>query len=107
MLNDDVADFLDRAAEVIEAEGWWGHEILTHRPNAAMSGHCALTALATPLCEAGRNGRETYIKARRLLARECGGSVITWNDTPGRTAEEVIDKLRTVAKEVRNGTLVP
>lgn len=84
-------DVLRKAAELIRREGWWDGT-----PGASVDGsQCLATALhavtthdvTLPVPE--RTAR--YGAGRRLLLRRLGTpNIVTWNDAPGRTVEEVL-----------------
>lgn len=104
----EAADILDRAHDVILQSGW------AHDADGLANGECVETAV----------NRACGIERR---VNSLGNSVITldtlrlnmqglgwlpvflesrgldwvWNDEPGRTEDEVFDRLRTVAKELR------
>lgn len=83
-----------RAADYIEQHGWFPHD---------SDGACASNAMH--LAEFGCYGcdkrSEAFWDASAKFARAIGGynctSIFCWNDTPGRTKDEVVAKLRTVA----------
>lgn len=100
----DVAKVLAKAAEVVEA-GWYQGELTVETPEGQL--RCVLGAV----CEARHELRGAGViasicdanEALDLLAAvadEAGfGGVTTWNDAPGRTAEEVAAVLRELAKK--------
>jgi hypothetical protein len=86
----NAAEALDRAADNIVQFGWWDGKF--------SDGMCAYVAI----CEVRDN--EAATEAIRVLSEAlCGRRIIsldavaTWNDTPGRTKDEVIAMLRSVA----------
>lgn len=82
---DEASKLLLKAAALIEERGWCQGSMLSP------SGYCALGAIGV----AG-DYRDIAYKARDKFSAVVG-SVATWNDWPGRTKEEVIAKLRSVA----------
>ena len=84
---DEASKVLLRAAEKIEREGWIQDMYSNEH------GLCLLGALGYPLHE----GRDEVEEARLRLAMTIRGPLTRWNDAPGRTKEEVVAKLRSVA----------
>ena len=75
------ANVYDKAIEIIHERGWvQGGEI-----RGGSGGTCLMLAL----CEADLN-----IDWRATLRHLDLTAIIAWNDTPGRTADEVIAKLK-------------
>lgn len=63
---------------------------------------CILGSLhAVEGCELN-TGAETYLEEHIRIASTSLG-IAAWNDKPGRTAEETIEMMLTVAKDLRNG----
>lgn len=98
------ADLLDAAALRLEVYGWYqNHMGLDGTPQ------CLVGALASEL---GGNRSICYYEASIVWFGEAdpngeGISRLTrWNDRPGRTAAEVIARLRERAAELRAGILV-
>ena len=93
------ADLLDAGADLIAVNGWWD--------GTAFHGHddpgaCVVTSLgrAAPL------GTGLVFRAEDAFATYVGllggfDSITEWNDTPGRTAGEVMDAMRSAAKAWR------
>lgn len=79
---------LRSAADSIERDGWWN--FCNNDYGGDVRGHCAVTAIGL------------HAEAKHRLAdflgvqREYG--VSQWNDTPGRTKEQVISALRAAAE---------
>lgn len=118
--NSHIADVLDDAADVIEKHGWnQGHLISDDGTSV-----CAMGALdyvtdgislrdGKFICIPSINMSSSYdallanaaVNALCIqLKRECEDGIdgiATWNDTPGRTKQEVLDMLRKTAKHVR------
>lgn len=99
------ADIFNRAADLIEAEGWFqGMRV------QGTQCHCAMTAVeqALKMTPAGRDGREadldvlaamlTKLLKKTIIHRDVS-AVIAWNDADGRTKSEVIALLRDAARE--------
>ena len=84
------ADVLRKAADYIEVHGW-----VQGRPQEAGS---VCVARAIRVCA---TGTRQFLEARAPLLSALGMDhaldLPNWNDTPGRTAEEVIATLRSVA----------
>lgn len=81
-------EILALAADVLDADGW------CQLANSYPSGErCASSAVLEVACVA----RGDWQRALAVLERHLGESTIRWNDTPGRTKEEVTSTLRMVA----------
>jgi hypothetical protein len=98
-MSEFLAEVLDKAAEVLERDGW----CQSNFENKAGE-RCAVGALRQASREL--DGIISFrIEARTALAEYLEISsldVIEWNDTRGRTAAEVIDALKHTAKNLRN-----
>lgn len=102
-LNQIAVD-LRMAADVLERDGW------TQGAFHSLDGcHCAAGALelAVGLRVNDEAHDERYIDAVRWLGnhvdvRPTSLAVFAWNDTPGRTADEVIAALRAAADKAAN-----
>lgn len=98
-------DVLRKAAELIEKFGWTQGTLA----RAEMGNPCGeLSPFATCFCAIGAVRRATHLVAgssREVFHRAIGlfcdavetNNVPRWNDTAGRTKEEVIDALRRAA----------
>jgi hypothetical protein len=116
-----IADILDRAADLIEPEGWWcqeafardsfGESVHPSSPDAVC--FCATGAVTRA---AGNRHVERH-KALQVLANDfspppeflghIGGNryvsaMAAWNDAPERTQSEVVSKLREAAALARS-----
>lgn len=113
-----VAKALRDAADLIETKGWTQGAIARHEdggetdaddPDAAC--FCVNGAMWAVTRQAPRDGTFSalYDTARSRLYHEiCNeGYDMTeeWNDAPGRTAAEVIAKLRETAEKVESGNV--
>ncbi len=78
-----------RAAELIERDG-----LVQYRSGNRHLGWCAMAALREADNEHLRDGWQ------RLSTFLGVGSVVFWNDTPGRTKEQVLAALRGAAESV-------
>jgi hypothetical protein len=85
----DIADALERAADLIEPEGAWGQGFYRRRDGRL----CAADAIW--LIE-GRRWDDAF-----RFFTEFVGPVGTWNDAPERTQAEVVAKLREAAVKAR------
>jgi copper chaperone CopZ len=98
MTDQTVAETLNRAADLIEAEGWRQHGL--GRPGGP---HCAIGAIrrvdGIPEVEVfPSKGTHTYEAAEVLLAHTgFVTDVADWNDAPERTAAQVVEVLRAAA----------
>jgi hypothetical protein len=111
------AEVLEKAADLLETIGWvQGDEIVygSSDPDAGpvitgmcARGACRIAAGAKNFYDTWTSAEqyEAFRDARRALEAGLGGEwrcIPVWNDEPGRTAEEVIDKMKQVAKDLRN-----
>ena len=111
------ADIADRAADIIETDGWTQHRS-TYRGR-----RCLLAALgeaAAQILSPAATRRQVTVMGdlyediadhldlhghRQLgvgVVNVAGPVLVDWNDTDGRTRYEVIDALRGTAKHLRN-----
>lgn len=88
--EDEVRECARRAAEILREDGWCQGVSRDER-----GAHCAAGAVweACP----GPGGYPVRLLTQIRLGRVIGTQVVSWNDTPGRTAEEVIAALGRVA----------
>ena len=108
-MSQESAEILERAAELLETRGWCRD---TYSNEAGQ--HCAMGALSTVAADTMH--RIEYADALAVLAAALLRSghvrgdlgewplsvVVQWNDYPFRTADEVIETLKLVAKDLRN-----
>jgi hypothetical protein len=100
------ADILEQGAELIETHGWTQQESIAKDEDNKIIGVClhgACYVVAKLDVDYATNIRvfNQAIEAVRISL----GSIdlpYRWNDAPGRTAEEVIEKMKQVAKDLRN-----
>jgi hypothetical protein len=92
---DDVANVLNDAADHLCFGGWVQGQ--HYRGTAS----CAVGALdrATPRSRLVMQAEETL---KRYLGVR---SIMSWNDSPDRTADEVVNAMRHAAKELRDGNI--
>ncbi|MGW6658903.1 DUF6197 family protein [Rhodococcus sp. NPDC055024] len=97
----EVSNVLNHAADLLEHDGWTQGMLR----NYATGCRCALGALndATNDCLKGpavRGSSKVWRAAEDALRSEIACvNIPIWNDTPGRTATEVIAALRNAAKD--------
>lgn len=103
MTDYDYRDVLLKSAERVMEPGKWiqgtsfdGVETTTDavKKDAAA---CALGTLAI-MGYRLNNKQKVYEQAHIALYDELGTEIINWNDTPGRTAEEVAEAMRRAAE---------
>jgi hypothetical protein len=102
------ADILEEVADLYESGeiGWTQHAFRRTRlahPNS----YCLIGSMRHRLLDAQKSYGLEYEFALKYLhgyIRENGHGpgVDDWNDMPGRTLDEVVDLLKTVAKDLRN-----
>jgi hypothetical protein len=92
---------LRAAADVLRRDGW------IQRNDHGPHGHCAAGAIEVAIdpnsIETRNEGwdweqNERFSEATLILARSFNAEVTAWNDTPGRTAAEVIAALEAAAQ---------
>ncbi len=107
----EMADILDKAADLLEADGWGQHAF--QKPDGSM---CSVGAIRKAVSGNSeiifyRISSEDQICTelekhldRSPTRREVAptDAVMRWNDHPGRTMFEVIDLFRATAKDLRN-----
>lgn len=84
----EVRDVLLGAAEVIAERGWCQGRYLDSSGAVCIEGS---------LRRAAQPSHDHLFEACLAVDRNVGRDIVAWNDAPGRTAEEVIAKLREVA----------
>lgn len=88
---DSVGTVLLKAAAYIEEHGWCQNSLITDDGKV-----CAMGAIHM-ICGGGLLPCPTFYAAKERL-EQCTESLLSkWNDTPGRTKEEVIAALRAAA----------
>jgi hypothetical protein len=96
------ADILEKAAEKVRAS--WCQNVGSRVIGDAF-GVCAVISLDRAR-GTDANGKKinfgAFQDAWEALAQHVGGGVIEWNDTPGRTQDEVVEALLQAAKKLRN-----
>lgn len=84
-----ASDVLLKAASIVE-QGWCQGTSIDSQGR-----HCALGAIAAATAELG--GAALFLPTVAVLVLHVGGSAVAWNDTPGRTADEVANAMRKAA----------
>lgn len=90
----EVADILNRAADLIEPEGAWCQGSGT-KVTGGQVALCALIAIS----RASGSGPSMWT-ACGSFAEFCGGPISEWQDAPERTQAEVVAALRAAAQSV-------
>jgi len=85
-----VKQDLQNAAALLRDGGWCQFDM-----SDGYGRHCVHGAL---LVVAGRDNGRFYAARDFLRDRVTGGGLMSWNDSPGRTAEEVIAALEAAAE---------
>ena len=90
----EIADILDKAADLIEPEGAWSG-FVCDGPN------CAATAI-DDVAQTYRASRPALVYFAKFLgSSNILGGIWKWNDAPERTQAEVVAKLREAASKAR------
>lgn len=120
--NVEIAEVLERAADAWESErlGWCQNKSFEYEIVGAVVStydHEIVPVKKTiAACSLGGIGLVTKDSDLRIavtdalgaatgfpeLPWDLGGAVVDWNDHPDRTKQEVIDKFKEVAKDLRN-----
>jgi hypothetical protein len=87
---DAASKLLLKAADYVEKNGWCQHELQSGDGRVCIVG--ALSAVADEIFLVGTHSA-AWTRLQKALNKMAG----TWNDTQGRTKEEVVAKLRAVA----------
>jgi len=103
----EVADVLDEAASLYESGTYgWVQGKYSYDPRLGEApSRCLLGILDVAAIKVGGQ-MAVYSMAHNMiidtLTTEIGGSIPAWNDTPGRTLDEVIEILKSTSKDLRN-----
>jgi hypothetical protein len=101
----DIADILEKAADLIEPEGAWlqGQYAKDDRGNFAApeASYAVCWCAVGALQRASRLDLNGYFGAADTLADHVQSHVVVWNDAPERTQTEVVAKLREAAAKAR------
>lgn len=104
----EAAEAFERAADLFESGrlGWIQNKLRIRNEFGKITDACFVGGLAAALYGLSYkmvSPAEIDIDlAHEIGLAMSGFSPATWNDTPGRTKAEVIDKLKEFAKELRN-----
>jgi hypothetical protein len=109
----EIADILDRAADLIEPEGAWIQGRLSNSGDTRGKATC-FCVVGAIYAAAGEDDEKAADHARDVLAQTLGYAddnpspefagdtpVVAWNDTPKRKQAEVVAKLREAAAKAR------
>lgn len=103
---DRAVDALESAAGILVRAGWCQGQYADHGSFCTM-GALGMALTGNPSRARGNSpeAEDLYHRIMTLLARRIalGTSIAAWNDTPGRTAQEAIEHLRTTAKALKSG----
>jgi len=92
-------EVLERAASVVDL-GWAQGDGSENFDSTG--GHCAITAVDYSALDADLDVHEAAQSALvKAIGGDCVEAIWKWNDTPGRTKEEVSAMLRAVAASLR------
>ena len=104
----DVAEVLERAADLIEPEGKWTQDAFARTekgfPIGPREDNAACFCLRGAIIRAGDFSTEREFPAaiNRALRLSTAARAVRWNDAPGRTQSEVVAKLREAAALARS-----
>jgi hypothetical protein len=101
----EIADILDKAADLIEPEGAWCQRDYARNADGLVTGLSEFRGPATCWCIAGATAKvdpqARGASADGFLQEFLGVHPSVWNDAPGRTQAEVVAKLREAAAKAR------
>jgi hypothetical protein len=101
-----VADVLDAAVDLYESGTYgWVQGKYVYSPPGETPRRCMLAILDTATYETVRKNTVTYNRVRPEVVDAISaeiGSIPSWNDTPGRTVDEVVELMKSIAKDLRN-----
>ncbi len=102
----EVADVLDEAASLYESGTYgWVQGKYSYDPRLGEApSRCMLGILDVAAIKVGGQ-MAVYSMAHNMIRDTLMaeiGSIPEWNDTPGRTLDEVIEILKSVSKDLRN-----
>lgn len=100
----DVASVLDAAADLFDVHPWGQGEDVPSNSDAVRPRDPICAALAIGIASR-RPSHDGRARAQRAIESFLGtggfGSLVRWNDTPGRTEAEVVAALRGAAEAAR------
>lgn len=106
----ELADVYEKAAEYLEEHGWCGPGEFNSFSGSMGDGNPSCMAIAISQFSQQTDGRVSPLEetawnfaanALELNSDDGFGAVLRWNDTPGRTADEVINTLHALANKLR------
>jgi len=102
----EVAEVLDAAVDLYESGTYgWVQGKYVYAPPGETPRRCMLAILDTATYETVRKNMATYNRVRPEVVDAISaeiGNIPSWNDTPDRTLDDVIEILKSVAKDLRN-----
>ena len=105
-----VAEVLERAADVIERDGWCRNEITTPDGRVCLVGAIERAAFGRdyesgPVTDQEWDLRCGAVSAANRAITGCDSmsAAARWNDNEAKDQYDVIDLLRHTAKDIRNG----
>jgi len=90
----EVADVLNRAADLLESNGWCQFAL-----EDDAGAHCAMGALLAVDTGAATNVLSFSPTGRVAFNAMRGRHIATWNNDPRRTKQDVLDAFRSAAKD--------
>lgn len=104
----NVADILDKAADLIEPEGAWTQGAFARTADGESCSSGSSDPRAVCWCVGGAinraSGQERPTDAHNVFQRLIPCGEFEWNDAPERTQAEVVAKLREAARLAREGS---
>ena len=106
-MSEDIAATLEKAADLIETVGHCKDKLFTQDPETLKpNAYCLMGGLVFAMKNGGQVLIDRYVAVLgvALDGNPLGAMyrLIEWNNAPERTAAEVVDLLKTAAKDVRN-----
>ena len=88
----NVSGVLSEAAELIRRHGW-----VQRKSGSIGEGFCLIGAVINVT----RDKHQCFLANEALIRASGTISIVTWNDTEGRTKEEVLELLERAARDTR------
>lgn len=104
-INEDAADLLEKAADVIFTKGHCKGDLQNSEGNVCALGALELARKGVRLNQEDITILRDYNYTLKLLRSKVGSGIASWNDAPERTPEEVMNTMKEVAKDLRNKVL--
>lgn len=99
------------AADTLRSKGWCQGQFSDDHGSFCMTGALNVVLTGNPHRASGNTPEKEnlYYRITTLLSARLGPgtNIVTWNDTPGRIVQEVVDELLGAALALESGTPLP